>query len=417
MILPKKVVLSFFSLVIIGVVFVFFVLPFISSEGKKETDDAVTSSQDSTPPNIPVPVKVVRARKGQLVISLKTPGEAYTEKNIKIKAEVAGIIKAIYVREGQMVKEGQLLLELDDRPYQLDLEAYEADRLRYLSELLLEKQFSSPESSSSSSRVELSKIKDEYNRIRQLFQKGMVSQEEFERISHQYEMALIEAGEKKEEIRAAVKGLTQAEVRVKKARLDLEKTKIKAPFSGIIWGINVAQGQSINAGTELFSLVDISHIKVMAKVLESEVDKVKVGRGATLIFSAYPDKKFRGKVIAISPVIDPEERTCSVVISVANPEGEIKPGMHAEVEIAADIYENCLLIPQEAILVRGGRKMAFVVEDGLAKWRYIQVGHENEQYAEVLEGINEGEEVIVEGHITLAHDAPVSVRGRAAPSN
>ena len=83
--------------------------------------------------------------------------------------------------------------------------------------------------------------------------------------------------------------------------------------------------------------------------------------------------------------------------------------MHAEVEIAAEIYEDCLLIPQEAVLVRGGRKMAFVVEDGLAKWRYIQVGHENDDYAEVLEGIKEGEMVIIEGHITLAHDAPVRI--------
>ena len=409
MILPKKVVLGFFFLIIIGVVFILVVWPLLSPDKGEESSSSDSSSPQAAPASIPVLVKVVEAQRGPLIISLKTPGEAYTEKNIQIKAEVAGIVKAIHVREGQLVRGGQLLLELDDRPYQLDLESLEADRLRYLSELLLERQFSSSETSSSAPKEKLNKVEKEYNRMRQLFQKGMISKAEFERISHQYEMALIEAGEKKEEIRAAVKGLTQAEVRVKKARLDLEKTKIKAPFSGIIWGINVAQGQSINAGTELFSLVDIGQVKVMAKVLESEVEKVKVGREATLVFSAYPGKEFKGKVVAISPVIDPEERTCPVVISVANPKGEIKPGMHAEVEIAADIYEDCLLIPQEAILVRGGRKMAFVVEDGLAKWRYIQVGHENEQYAEVVDGIKEGETVIIEGHLTLAHDAPVKI--------
>ncbi|RLE08903.1 MAG: efflux RND transporter periplasmic adaptor subunit [Candidatus Aminicenantes bacterium] len=409
MILPKKVVLGFFFLIIIGVVFILVVWPLLSPDKGEESSSSDSSSPQAAPASIPVLVKVVEAQRGPLIISLKTPGEAYTEKNIQIKAEVAGIVKAIHVREGQLVRGGQLLLELDDRPYQLDLESLEADRLRYLSELLLERQFSSSETSSSAPKEKLNKVEKEYNRMRQLFQKGMISKAEFERISHQYEMALIEAGEKKEEIRAAVKGLTQAEVRVKKARLDLEKTKIKAPFSGIIWGINVAQGQSINAGTELFSLVDVGQVKVMAKVLESEVEKVKVGREATLVFSAYPGKKFKGKVVAISPVIDPEERTCPVVISVANPKGEIKPGMHAEVEIAADIYEDCLLIPQEAILVRGGRKMAFVVEDGLAKWRYIQVGHENEQYAEVVDGIKEGETVIIEGHLTLAHDAPVKI--------
>lgn len=89
--------------------------------------------------------------------------------------------------------------------------------------------------------------------------------------------------------------------------------------------------------------------------------------------------------------------------------GEIKPGMHAEVEIAADIYKNRLVIPREAILVRGGRKLAFVVQGELAKWRYIKTGLENEKYAEVLEGIKEGELVITEGHFTLAHDARVRI--------
>ena len=117
---------------------------------------------------------------------------------------------------------------------------------------------------------------------------------------------------------------------------------------------------------------------------------------------------FKGKTKAISPIINPEDKTCTVVIEVDNPQEQIKPGMHAEVEIPAEIYKDILLIPQEAVLVRG-RKLAFAVEEGLAKWRYIQVGLENEDYAEVLEGVEEGELVIIEGHFTLAHDAKVKV--------
>jgi len=84
--------------------------------------------------------------------------------------------------------------------------------------------------------------------------------------------------------------------------------------------------------------------------------------------------------------------------------------MHAEVEIAAEIYKDRLLVPQEAILVRGGgRKLVFAVEDGLAKWRYIDVGLENEDYAEILSGVKEGESVCIEGHGTLAHDARVRI--------
>ncbi len=83
--------------------------------------------------------------------------------------------------------------------------------------------------------------------------------------------------------------------------------------------------------------------------------------------------------------------------------------MHAEVEVAAEIYEGRVLVPQEAVLVRGGRKLVFVVEDGRAKWRYVTTGLENERYVEILEGAKEGESVIVEGHLILAHDARVTI--------
>ena len=95
---------------------------------------------------------------------------------------------------------------------------------------------------------------------------------------------------------------------------------------------------------------------------------------------------------------------------MANPGGEIKPGMHTEVEIVAEVHKDRLLVPQEAVLVRtGGRKLVFVAEGGLAKWRYVEIGLENEDYAEILDGIKEGELVLVDGHSTLAHDAKIRV--------
>ena len=112
---------------------------------------------------------------------------------------------------------------------------------------------------------------------------------------------------------------------------------------------------------------------------------------------------------------DPEDKTCKVLIDAPNPREEIKPGMHAEVEIVSDIFENRLLVPQEAILHRGGRKLVFVYQEGLAKWRYVQTGLENEDYAEILpaerqgEGVAEGEQVLIQGHFTLAHDARVRI--------
>ena len=342
------------------------------------------------------------------MIRLKSPGEAVTEKNIVMKAEVSGTIEDFQVKEGRHVRAGEVLIGIDDQEYRLKWERAEALRLKYLSDLLLDKQFAeSDRELDAQAKERIRQAEQEFSRAGTLLGQGMISREEFEKAKRNYETILIESGIKKDEVMAASKGLTQAEIDTKIAQMEIEKTMIRAPFDGIITAIKISPREHVTAGRELFTLVNISRIKVEAKVLESEVGKMEVGHQAALRFSAYPDRVFQGHVEAISPVINPEDRTCTVHILVDNPKEEIKPGMHAEVEIAADVFKDRLLVPQEAVLVRGGRKLVFVVEGDLAKWRYIEVGLENEDFAEVLDGVKEGEPVIVEGHFTLAHDAKV----------
>ena len=415
MILSKKVLTIVLIVIGVGAAVYFFVIRNGAQSEQAEISQDATEETEQVA-ETPIPVKVDKARVGELIISLKSPGEAVTNRMVTIKSEISGIIKKLNVEEGQHVKEGDVLVELDDREIRLELERAQADRLSKLSELLLEKQFEGTEMAIEQSEVEkIQMAKKEYERIQDLYKKGMIPQNEFENAYKQYELALIESGEKKDEIRSASKGLTQAEIAVKTAQMKLEKTRIKAPFAGIITDIQVSPQEHIANGRDLFILVNISRIQVHATVLESEIGKMRKGREVTLRFSAYPDKIFHGKVKSISPVVNPEDKTCKVIIDVANPEEEIKPGMHAEVEIAAEIYKDKLLVPQDAVLDRGGRKLAFVVQDGLAKWRYVQVGLENDEFAEILpsdregEGVRDGETVIVDGHFTLAHDAKVTV--------
>jgi RND family efflux transporter MFP subunit len=410
MIFSKKIlVISLF--VIIIAVLAFFIF-FRGKPGESEETSAQDSAEKAQKVSeTALPVKVAEAQRGDLIIKLKSPGEAVANMEINMKAEVAGVIKSLNVEESKHVKKGELLVVLDDEEYSLDLEQEEATRLRVLSELLVEKRFAEPEGMKSGpDKEKIQKAKEDYEEARRRFRGGLIPRAEFEKASTDYEVVLIESGEKKEEILAATKGLTQAEIRVKTAQMNLEKTKIRAPFSGLIHDIKVSPQEHVTSGRELFFLINIDRIRVHAKVLESEIGKMKVGREVDLKFSAYPGKIFKGEVKAISPVINPQDKTCRVIIDVANPEEEIKPGMHVEVEIAAEIHKDKLLIPQDAVLVRSGRKLAFVVEEGLAKWRYIEVGLENEDYAEVLDGISEGASVIIEGHFTLAHDARVRIQ-------
>jgi len=360
----------------------------------------------------PLPVKVATALRGDLIMTLKSPGEAFTERKITIKAEVSGEVKNLYAAEGKHISANDLLLAIDDTRYRLNLEKLDAQRLKSLSEMFLESQYAASEQAAAIPAGALDRLKvaqSDFEKAAIAYEKGVLARDEYERIRKGYEMALIEAGRKKDEIMATSKNLTQTDIEIKLAQIDLDKTRVRAPFAGIITDVKVSPGERIDAGRELFTLVDLGRIKVKAKVLESEIGKMKAGREVDLRFSAYPGKVFKGMVEAVSPVVNADDKTCSVFITMSNPAEEIKPGMHAEVEIAAEIFSNRLLVPQEAVLVRGGRKLVFVVEGDLAKWRYVEIGLENERYAEILDGVKEGEPVIVEGHFTLAHDARVSV--------
>jgi RND family efflux transporter MFP subunit len=423
MIIPKKALAISLAVIVLAAGVYFLVIkknaskPESAGGGAAETEGAAAPAGTSASPQnetAPLPVKAVPAHRGDLVMTLKSPGEAYTERKVALKAEVGGVVKNLYVREGLHVKEGDILVEIEDREYALRLEKLQATRMKYLSDLFLEKQFAAAEKEVSPATLEkLNKTQAEFDKATAGFQKGLVAQADLERAQKAYELALIEAGRKRDEIMASSKNLTQTEIDVKISEMELAKTKIRAPFAGVISDIKISPREHLDAGREICTVVDISRVKVKAKVLESEIGKMKVGREVDLRFSAYPGKTVKGVVDAVSPVVNTEDRTCTVYIGVRNPAEEIKPGMHAEVEIAADIFTGRLLVPQASILTRGGRRLVFVVEGGLAKWRYVEIGVENEKFAEILDGVKDGEPVIVEGHFTLAHDAKVSVEKTA----
>jgi len=427
MIIPKKVLTVSLVVIIVAIIgyFLFLNKGAAKAGGGAGDATAATASNAGAPGQnpqekveaAPIPVKAVPVKRGELVIKLKSPAEAFTDKKIALKAEVSGVVKNLYASEGRHVKENETLLELEDQEYRLALEKADALRLKYLSDLYLEKKFAQAPAAADPARIEkLNQTEAAVKKAAESFRQGLISQEAYDKAQKDYELAMIEAGQKKDEVMAASKGLTQAEVDAKIARLQLAKTIIRAPFAGIITDIKISPREHMDIGRELFTLVDISCIRVKARVLESEVGKIRTGRSVDVRFSAYPNKAFRGTVEAIAPVVSAEDKTCAVHITMQNPTEEIKPGMHAEVEIAAEIYQNRLLVPQAAILVRGGRKLVFVVENGLAKWRYVTVGLENEEFAEILpsdrpeEMVKEGDLVITEGHFTLAHDARVVVK-------
>jgi RND family efflux transporter MFP subunit len=217
-------------------------------------------------------------------------------------------------------------------------------------------------------------------------------------------------------------GLAQAEVSLRQAELDLERTRVGSPFEGRVADLKVVVGQYVGAGTELMTIVDLDPIKVEVQVLEAQLGLLSEGRRAEVTFAAFPGETFVGTIETMNPVVDPETRTGRVTVLIPNGRYRIRPGMYAEVALDAEARPDRVIVPRQALLQRsrgGGERfpMVFVYEEvdgvGLAKWRYVNPGRESDTQVEIMrEGpeqdfVEPGEVVLVDGHHYLAHDTMV----------
>jgi len=217
-------------------------------------------------------------------------------------------------------------------------------------------------------------------------------------------------GGSREEVIYAKSGLADAWYAFSQARIAYRNTFFIAPFAGRVADVQFRKGQWLASGSAACKVIDISAMRITAELLEEESASVSQNAGAQIIFSALSEKQYQGKVIEINPLIDPEKRTMRVTLKVDNPGEHIKAGMYSEVKIETDILPQRLIVPREALLVRDNREMVFIVRDSTAQWCYVESGASNGEYVEILSsefGLKPGEDVVVEGHFSLAHNTKV----------
>ncbi|MDQ7054222.1 MAG: efflux RND transporter periplasmic adaptor subunit [candidate division KSB1 bacterium] len=202
---------------------------------------------------------------------------------------------------------------------------------------------------------------------------------------------------------------------VEKARLNLQRTTVVAPFSGAVANVKIHPGMPLQAGAECLTLVDLDSLLIDIDILESEIARVHIGRQAKAFFSAFPGKGFQGRVYSINPVVDAEKKTSRATILLPNPKQMLLPGMHGTVKLDARIYRNRFLVPREAVVLRDQRPVVFIArKDVEGKWRavwsYVEIGLQNEEYVEIQSSrfnLKEGEPVIISNHYTMVHDARI----------
>jgi len=301
------------------------------------------------------PVSGAEVLRDTLWIRVRAAGQAEAWRRTTLSSQVEGVIRAVPPNENDAVAEGATLVQIDTLQYALDV---------------------------AQARADLRVAETDY-RQRILFD------DEIEDPAMRAE---------RERIARSTSGLDQAEVAVRRAELELERARVRAPYAGRVADLKVVEGQHVTAGTELLTVVDLDPIKVEVQVLEAELGTLSEGRRAEVRFAAFPGEVFRGAIRTINPLVDPENRTGRVTVVLANADGRIKPGMYAEVALDAEALPDRILVPRTAILERGeGRRrtMLFVYEEGprggLAKWRYVNPGRENDTHVEILaEGPEQG---------------------------
>ncbi|MFN8859223.1 MAG: efflux RND transporter periplasmic adaptor subunit, partial [Gemmatimonadaceae bacterium] len=217
-------------------------------------------------------------------------------------------------------------------------------------------------------------------------------------------------------------GVTAARLQLERARYELARATVRSPVAGVVQAVEVAVGEKLSAGQALATVVDTRHLRVEAQLLEHDLPLVRVGGEALVTTAGAPGRAVRGRVDALLPLVDSVARAGRAVVRLTG-DGVLRPGMYADVKLEATRLPNRRLVPARAVIERDGRPLVFVVRDGRAQWTYIVPGRSNGVDTEVLPDSSSGEipvkagdPVIVDGHLTLTHDAPVRVAVPAARS-
>jgi membrane fusion protein (multidrug efflux system) len=309
----------------------------------------------------PIGVVVAPVRTSTVIERAESVGTVRSRDAVVITTKVAGMVTNIRFTEGQRVKEGDQLADLDAAALRAEL-----DQARAL----------------------FDDARSQLVRARGL-QAGQTI-----------------AAQRLETLEALTR---QAEGRVRQAEARLQELRVVAPFDGRVGLRQVSVGALIQPGTVVTTLDDISRVRVEFSIPEVNIARVRVGSLVVARSSAFGDRLFEGRVAVIDTRIDTATRTMRVISEFDNPDELLRPGLFMSVEVEMERREDAMLIAEEALDPIGERNYVYVIRDNRARRVEVRLGQRLAGEVEVLSGIRPGEPVVVRGIQRLRNDAPVRV--------
>ena len=329
--------------------------------------------------------KELQVRRGTFEIIVSATGEVKPIDRIEIKSKASGIIEELPVEEGDVIQKGDLIARLDQKDERAEVEQAQANL--------------------DIAKAELKQAEHTYGRRDQLFQRGLISEEE---------LGVIELN------LAIAKGkLIQAKTALERATERLAEAIVLAPITGIILQKYVEEGQiitsgvsNVSGGTPIADLADMSSVHIEAGIDEIDIGKIEEGQTALVVAEAYPERRFRGEIVRISPEARIEQNVTlfDVIIKVENTNGLLKSGMNANAEITIVRQEDVLLAPVMALRMPGGERargrgwqgqrrqgrnrkvrIALLKKGNEFVPQKVEIGLSNFKDAVIVSGLNEGD--------------------------
>jgi membrane fusion protein (multidrug efflux system) len=311
---------------------------------------SAVAGERATPAALANAVAVITAtvRAERLATQLNALGTARANEAVEVTSKTSNIVTAVRFHDGERVRKGQVLVELDSAQARADLAGAEAAAAESASQL---------------------------KRSKELLSTQALSEAQYDQL---------EASMKTNEAHVAA------------ARARLADTVIRAPFSGRVGMRRVSVGSLVNPGTTITTLDDISVVKVDFAVPENFLAGLRRGLEVSATAAAYPDREFEGAVTSVDSRVDAVTRSVMVRAVVPNADHALKPGMFLSVRLARD-ERDALMVPEAALVPEQSRQFIYVVEDGRAHRREVRIGRRQPGRVEIVEGLRAGETVIVEG--------------------
>ncbi|MGO4999924.1 efflux RND transporter periplasmic adaptor subunit [Oceanisphaera sp. W20_SRM_FM3] len=297
---------------------------------------------------------------------------------IAVSNETAGVVRAIHFESGQQVAKGDILLELDAEVEKANLRSAQAN---------------------------LPAMQANLKRIRQLFSRGAIAQNQVDDSQAKYQ-----------ELVGQVDSL----------KATIARRTIRAPFAGVMGIRNVFLGQYLNAGTDIARLEDIRKFRIRFTVPQTRIADIAVGQSLNIFVDAYPTTPFIGEITAIEPEVNPDSGVVQVQASIPNQDGKLRSGMFAKLDVQLPTQTEQILVPQQAINFTLYGQTVFVVEEQaptedkekadasqdakpvlVAQQRVIEVAEREDDYARVVKGLKPGDVIVTSGQVRLSNGSHV----------